>query len=91
VAFHVQLITDFNQVTYHFLSAMHAIALTKGGATTTAAASFGANSMVHSAPTGDNLMSMDTAATDNVSPIEQSILDLFQTERNSLDDTGYGA
>ena len=95
VAYNIKLITDYNEITYHFLAAMHIHVLqTKGGApagaqpmTSMASTSMG-STMIRAAPAGDNLMVAAPSDMDGMTPIQKNVLTFFRKEANNVDDTG---
>lgn len=90
VAYNIQLVTDYNQVTYHFLKVMHvhAIMAKKNGVQPQASSS---SNLVHAAvPQGNSLLAESAANNDGISdPVQLSVLNVFQSESKYVDDTGY--
>ena len=90
VAYNIQLVTDYNQVTYHFLKVMHvhAIMAKKNGVQPQASSS---SNLVHAAvPQGNSLLAESAANNDGINdPVQLSVLSVFQSESKYVDDTGY--
>eukprot|EP00750_Incisomonas_marina_P030519 INCI761.1.p1 GENE.INCI761.1~~INCI761.1.p1 ORF type:complete len:273 (-),score=59.89 INCI761.1:126-944(-) len=89
VAYNIQLVTDYNQVTYHFLKVMHvhAIMAKKNGVQPQASSS---SNLVHAAvPQGNSLLAESAANNDGINdPVQLSVLSVFQSESKYVDDTG---
>jgi hypothetical protein len=93
VAYNIQVVTDFNAVTHHFLNTMY-IASVMGANKTGGMmkAEVGARALVHAAaPRQDGADLMAQSSSDMVdgdTPIQREILKLFKVMAATMDDSG---